>query len=155
MVRIATIQDMPEMIRLERRCPSAAHWSEKEYALLLAAEQGTLRLALVAEDVKQNSEGELPVLGFLVARNVVSEWELENIVVAPEVRGKGIATLLVEELLSRAKLSKSDQVFLEVRESNQAARSLYKKLGFQESGRRNAYYSNPLEDAVLYSRTLL
>jgi ribosomal-protein-alanine N-acetyltransferase len=42
-----------------------------------------------------------------------------------------------------------------VRESNTAARRLYEKLGFSEIGRRKAYYHNPQEDAILYSKTLV
>lgn len=93
--------------------------------------------------------------GFLVARYVPSEWELENIVVAPAIRRMGIGRQLIDTLLVQARQTNSIAVFLEVRESNTAARSLYKKLGFMETGRRKAYYSNPSEGAVLYSKTLV
>jgi len=94
------------------------------------------------------------IVGFLVARHVSGEWELENIVVSEESRGKGIGAGLLGELFSRARLSGDSSVFLEVRESNSAARGLYAKVGFEESGRRRGYYSNPQGDAVLYSKTL-
>jgi ribosomal-protein-alanine N-acetyltransferase len=45
-------------------------------------------------------------------------------------------------------------VFLEVRESNAAARTLYENAGFEQTGRRRSYYTSPLEDAILYRRTL-
>ena len=51
-------------------------------------------------------------------------------------------------------VAQADSLFLEVRESNTAARKLYEKLGFRETGRRKAYYSNPIEEAILYSKTL-
>ena len=41
-------------------------------------------------------------------------------------------------------------MFLEVRESNAAARTLYEKAGFEQTGRRHSYYTSPLEDAILY-----
>lgn len=111
---------------------------------------------LVADrDLQQGQSDEKPtVLGFLVARQVAGEWELENIVVAEEFRGKGVGTQLLRELLTQAQKGNSDSVFLEVRESNAPARHFYQKLGFRETGRRKAYYSNPAEDAILYGRTL-
>ncbi len=150
-IREATAHHIFYMMNLERRCGTAAHWSEKQYQNLFHQEGGsTARIALIAR--RDGPEPEL--LGFLIARNVAPEWELENIVVAPEVRGKGIGTRLIEELQTRAKQTNSDSVFLEVRESNTAARVLYEKLGFEQSGRRKSYYANPLEDAVLYRKTL-
>jgi len=149
-IRQATADHIPSIVRLERSSQTAAHWSEQQYeSLIPTGESQISRLALIAE-CKQGAG----ILGFLIAQHVGPEWELENIVVAAEIQGKGIGTRLLKELLTRAKQGNSDVVFLEVRESNKAARGLYEKLGFQESGRRKSYYSNPLEDAILYQRTL-
>jgi ribosomal-protein-alanine N-acetyltransferase len=46
----------------------------------------------------------------------------------------------------------AESVFLEVRESNRAARFLYEKWSFVESGRRKQYYQGPQEDAIVYRR---
>ena len=94
------------------------------------------------------------VVGFLIALHAGPEWELENIVVAEEFRGKGVGKQLMHKLFTQAQEANSNLVFLEVRESNTAARRFYEKLGFRETGRRKSYYSNPYEDAILYSRTL-
>jgi ribosomal-protein-alanine N-acetyltransferase len=45
-------------------------------------------------------------------------------------------------------------VFLEVRESNAAARALYANAGFEQTSRRKSYYANPLEDAILYRHVI-
>lgn len=90
--------------------------------------------------------------GFLVARDLGPEWEIENIVVASSTQRRGLGTRLVQELLDRVQTQGAQAVFLEVRESNLAARGLYFKLGFVESGRRKSYYGNPQEDAVLYKK---
>jgi ribosomal-protein-alanine N-acetyltransferase len=149
-VRKATIEDLPAMIQLERGCSTAAHWVEQQYRELLEGDSGSaVRFAWVAE-----GQGASAVAGFLVARLVASEWELENIVVARGSRGKGIGTQLMQALLGHATQTKSESVFLEVRESNTTARRLYEKLGFQQIGRRKSYYANPLEDSVLYSKDL-
>ena len=138
------------MIRLERQSPATAHWTEQQYSDLFATRgEPPARLALVAEEA-----GSFALSGFLVARHMPPEWELENIVVAPAVRRIGIGKQLMDALLFQAQETNSDAIFLEVRESNAAARRLYEKLGLRENGRRKAYYSNPTEDAVLYSKTL-
>jgi [ribosomal protein S18]-alanine N-acetyltransferase len=149
-IRYATLNDIPQMLRLERSSNGAAHWSESQYRSLIGAKEADLStLALVAE-----CEPSPEIVGFLIARQVAPEWELDNVVVAAELRGKRIGTRLMEGLLARALLTNSQAVFLEVRESNKAAISLYKKLDFQQTGRRKSYYSNPIEDALLYSKKL-
>jgi len=139
------------MLRLERSSNGAAHWSESQYQSLIGVKDADIStVALVAE-----CEANPAVIGFLIARSVAPDWELENIVVAPEARGKGIGTRLMEGLLARASQTNGGSVFLEVRESNAAAISLYKKLGFQQTGWRKSYYSNPVEDALLYCKNLV
>ena len=151
LVRKATVQDVTEMIRLERQCPTTSHWTEQQYLDLLAARRGSpTRLTLVA-----HHDGSSALAGFLVARHSAPEWELENIVVAPAVRRMGIGKQLMNTLLVQARQTNSDAILLEVRESNAAARRLYEELGFRETGRRKAYYTNPREDAVLYSKILV
>ena len=149
MIRNATVRDVADIIRLERESSTAAHWNEQQYAALFSDDLPLHRLTLVA--VEQENAA---LVGFLVARHASLEWELENIVVAEASRGIGIGKSLVGELLLRAQASESDNIFLEVRASNSAARRLYTRMGFEESSYRKGYYSNPPEDAVLYSKTL-
>jgi ribosomal-protein-alanine N-acetyltransferase len=81
-----------------------------------------------------------------VARRVApDESELLNLVVAPEFRGKGLARALLQELLTAPAAS----LYLEVRESNRAARNLYKSMGFQEVNIRPEYYQSPPEAAIV------
>ena len=155
-IRQAAPADIVEMIRLERAAETAAHWSESQYQALMQIEDGkTSRVALVAfRDSPAAALRNPSVLGFLVAHHVSGEWELENIVVAPEARGVGVGSLLVRDLIDRAKQNNSEAVFLEVRQSNTAARALYEKLGFESLGYRKSYYISPLEDAILYRKIL-
>ncbi|HXJ87753.1 MAG TPA: ribosomal protein S18-alanine N-acetyltransferase [Candidatus Binatia bacterium] len=148
LVRNATLGDVPEMMRLERTCPTAAHWTEQEYRGHFAHQLPTT-LALIAETTGAGEVG-----GFLIARHMPPEWELENVVVAEECRRRGIGAELMQAFLAQAKQLNGATVFLEVRESNTAARALYAKLGFRQSGRRKSYYTTPLEDAVLYTKDL-
>ena len=62
---------------------------------------------------------------------------------------------LMRSLIARWEKFAGAALRLEVRESNAAARALYTKHGFRETGRRRGYYRDPIEDAVLYARPLL
>jgi ribosomal-protein-alanine acetyltransferase len=137
-VRPATPADLPALLGLDRGAPAAAHWSEADYRRLFA-EAG--RVALVIEDGS--------VEGFIIGRDLGSEWEIENIVIAGSAQRRGLGTRLVQELLELAQTQGAQAVFLEVRESNRAARALYSKFGFVESRRRKSYYRNPDEDAIV------
>ncbi len=90
-----------------------------------------------------------PIVAYLAAHCVDREWELQYIVVSRKFRRRSLATLLLNELVEHARSRNADAIFLEVRESNQAARALYCKVGFTETGLRKSYYSNPAEDAIL------
>ncbi len=150
LVRPATLADLAAMLELERQSPMAAHWTEQQYhEALKFAVAGSRRLVLVAE-----SEPRAAIAGFLVAQHIPPEWELENVVVAPLARRRGTATQLLNALLAEARETASESIFLEVRESNLAARNLYERLGFEVAGQRKAYYSVPEEEAILYRLVL-
>lgn len=88
------------------------------------------------------------VLGYGEVGVVLDEGCLEKIAVDPAWRRQGVAEAILSAYLrfGRAKLA---FLTLEVRASNEAAIGLYKKLGFEEVGRRKGYYTEPKEDAVL------
>ena len=131
---------------LEQQAETAAHWSQREYEALFAAD-APARIALVAEN--EVGSGIVRIHGFVIARCAPGEWELENVVVARAQRRLGIGTILIQYLLLCAREQGTTSVLLEVRESNLAARRLYEKLGFCLAGRRPGYYREPPEDALL------
>lgn len=143
LVRAAVPDDIPKIISLAEQSETAAHWNAREYEALFAPEAPE-RLALVA---CQKMTGE--IAGFVIARCGEEDWEIENVVVEPKWRRQGIGGILIRELLSRARQRSAASVLLEVRESNTAARFLYRKFGFSEQGRRPRYYRDPEEDALL------
>ncbi len=147
-IRSATLADIPSILQLERQSATAGHWTEEQYRQAFQR-GGAARLVLVGAE-----DSETSLAGFLTAQHVPPEWELENIVVAPIARRKGLGKRLLNELLAAAKKTNSTAVFLEVRESNVPARTLYEKTGFEQSGRRKSYYTNPSEDAILYRLSL-
>lgn len=145
-VRPITVADVPAVMALERESPAASHWSPQHYEDLFR-EPDVRRLVLVIED--QNR-----ILGFVAARSVETDCEIENIVVSAPSRKQGLGTQLVSELLNLVQDEGAAAAFLEVRESNRPARAFYEKLRFTESGRRPRYYRQPEEDAITYRRAL-
>lgn len=94
------------------------------------------------------------VAGFAVLSTVLDEAEILEVAVAGNLRREGIASGLMTEILDWCKQNGISQIFLEVRESNCAARNYYKKFDFVENGFRKNYYKNPPENAVLMSKKL-
>jgi ribosomal-protein-alanine acetyltransferase len=144
------------MMQLARASPNAAHWPESQYKSLFDVAIGqpcSERFAWVLEEESASQPRplrEVPeILAFLIAHRIDIEWELENIVVAGTARRRGLGTLLLRELIAHARIENANGIFLEVRESNQSARALYRKLGFEEVGSRKGYYANPPDDAIL------
>jgi ribosomal-protein-alanine N-acetyltransferase len=89
------------------------------------------------------------VAGYVVALDAADEGEILNLAVAPGGRRHGTGRALVEEVLTALTDRGVRQVYLEVRESNAAARALYAAHGFREIGRRAQYYRRPVEDAII------
>ncbi|MGH9515111.1 MAG: ribosomal protein S18-alanine N-acetyltransferase [Terriglobales bacterium] len=145
-LRLATPADIPSVVALECDVPGLVHWSEQTYQTVFQPGAQERHLWVIADG------GQLQA--FLVARFGAAECELENLVVANQHRRRGLASQLLQVLVAIARQRKMDRVLLEVRESNQAARALYEKVGFQENARRKAYYSQPPEDAILLSLSL-
>jgi ribosomal-protein-alanine N-acetyltransferase len=89
------------------------------------------------------------VVGMAVAWLIVDEVHIATIAVLPEVRRKKIGQKLLSALLEDAVSSGAKAAFLEVRDSNVAARQMYRKFGFMEVSRSPHYYSDNQEDAIL------
>jgi ribosomal-protein-alanine N-acetyltransferase len=79
------------------------------------------------------------ITGFTLSRVIVDEAELLLIAVLPEIQGKGIGALLLEDMVKRATNRGATRLHLEVREGNPAF-GLYRRFGFIPVGRRKAYY---------------
>jgi len=154
LVALAPI-DVPQMAQLE----SLAH-SHPMTAGNLADCFGhlyrVLGLKLSADlapntDAAVNSDSVEGLLGFAIVQQIVDEVTLLDICLLPSQQGKGFGKLLLNAVMASAKASGAVVLMLEVRESNLAARALYQKAGFIESGRRKGYYliEGGKEDAIL------
>jgi [ribosomal protein S18]-alanine N-acetyltransferase len=155
-VRQANVADIPAIRDLDRRSPTAAHWSLQQYENLFVttnSQSQAQRLLWVIEkecEAQPDAPSKTPeILGFLVAHRLEGEWELENIVVAEAARHHGMGSRLMSAFVAHVRAEHGTGIFLEVRASNQNARRLYRRVGFEETGMRKNYYSSPLEDAIL------
>ena len=94
------------------------------------------------------------VIGYIGMSIVIDEGYIFNVAVRESYRNKGVATSLINELVTYGKKNNFSFITLEVRESNFPAISLYSKFGFIKAGERKDYYSNPKENAILMTKYL-
>lgn len=92
--------------------------------------------------------------GYFIAYFFIDEGELVRIAVDPPFRRKGAASLMLESLFRISRSMGKERILLDVRESNEAAITLYRKAGFETDGRRKNFYTKPEEAAILMSRTV-
>lgn len=89
------------------------------------------------------------VAGYVGLMYVMDEGYISNVAVAPDMRRRGMARALLEELIAQSRALELVFLTLEVRESNTPAITLYESCGFQRVGLRKNYYKSPTEHAIL------
>jgi ribosomal protein S18 acetylase RimI-like enzyme len=136
-IRAAAPSDLDAIMAIQNAAPDASHWEPADY----------LRNdCLVAIDVAIDAGKSGQVLGFLLSRQTApGEREILNVAVGGAARRCGIGRRLLEAELARGR----NTWFLEVRESNAAARALYQSSGFQQIGLRGSYYHDPPESGIV------
>jgi len=132
-----------EVALLEQICFSDP-WSRQALAAELEEPAAAWLVAL---------DGKRPV-GYIGLHIAADEGEIVNLAVSPGWRKKGVGAALLGTVLDFAAFQGVTAVWLEVRESNTAARRLYEKAGFAPEGIREKYYSAPVENAVMMKKEL-
>lgn len=94
-------------------------------------------------------EREKEIVGYCGVWIVLGEAQITNIAVKPKWQGKGYGQMLFEYVIEYAKLQGASRLSLEVRVSNRAAQSMYKKFGLISGGIRRNYYTDNNEDALV------
>ncbi|MDN0081441.1 ribosomal protein S18-alanine N-acetyltransferase [Crenobacter sp. SG2305] len=143
-LRPASALDLTLLATLEAR--STAHpWSEGQYRGSFESGHQLFIAQLDAE-----------IVGLAVIMLVLDEAHLLNIVIDHDWQGQGLGRQLLGELMLRMRQQGALRMFLEVRESNAIARSLYESLGFSECGIRKHYYraEQGREHAILMEASL-
>lgn len=132
-------EDAPALYQIE--CEAFAKpWSISSLTALACAPNALARVAL--------SGGE--IVGYYSLYRSFEEGDINNIAVRKDMRGCGIGSLLIKDMLEECKKQGIDRLFLEVRASNSPAISLYEKFSFRQFSVRKKYYDGE-EDALLYA----
>ena len=142
-VRRATAEDVDALLQMENECFTDP-WDRRTF-------EGLISNPAVYFIIAENSGVPIAFGGMTV---IIDECEILNVAVRPEMRQKGIGRLMVNEILDVCRNLDVVTVFLEHRESNVAAASLYESMGFVPYGIRKRYYSSPTEDAILRNLNL-
>lgn len=138
-VRDAVLSDIDKVAALEKELFSDA-WSEN--MLTDCMQQSHYRVSVCVNELQE-------IVGYLISTHVAGEAELLRIGVRTEMRQRGLGSMLMAKLVQLCAKLQTPDVFLEVRESNESAISLYKRFGFETVGKRKNYYHHPEEDARL------
>lgn len=133
-----------ELIQIaDESYPNGSPWSKQAFANDLMDPYAGYGLAI------QNGK----TIGFIGYRKIYDEAEVTNIAVLNTMKNQGIATRLISAWFEKLKADGVTQIFLEVRQGNQAAIHLYERMGFKSIDKRYSYYTEPVEDAVIMQYT--
>jgi ribosomal-protein-alanine N-acetyltransferase len=144
-LRPALEADLTEIVQIERSS-FADPWTEESFRRLLGGHPAIFQ---VIENPPDSA-----VAGYVIAFAVGEDAEVLNVAVQSRFRGRGLAGRMLDAVLIEMGGLGVRTAFLEVRESNSAARALYGSRGFIEIGRRKNYYRRPVEDALVMRRIL-
>jgi ribosomal-protein-alanine acetyltransferase len=152
-IRRAVRADLGAMLRIEQ-ASFADPWTVDSLATALSLERMRVLVAESGDEGRKGGDAVAEVLGYVVALLVGSEAEIADLAVSPDARRQGIGRALLAGALAELKAAAVRTVYLEVRESNRAARALYETNGFEAVGRRRGYYRSPVEDALVLRREI-
>ena len=141
-LRRLSLADLKAIEEIERRSYPTP-WSRSMFAGELAKPSSICLGAFDAD----GEDGKL--CGYLIVSRYVDAWHVMNVAVAPDHRGRGIATMLLERLFELTAEDARRGYTLEVRVSNATAIRVYERLGFKARGIRRGYYTDNREDALI------
>lgn len=137
-IRPMTTADLAKLLPLAASLDHVPRWTQDSWLAAVRAPHFVL-LALQGTTI----------VGFAVTAITADVAELLSVAVVPASRRHGVARQLLAAVLHELRGSTLQELWLEVRVSNDPAIRLYRFFGFEETGRRLRYYSDPVEDALL------
>jgi ribosomal-protein-alanine N-acetyltransferase len=138
-IRKMTVADVPAVIELDQKSFSLP-WPERSFRFELTDNPAS-RCWVAELDGK--------VVGMIVVWLIVDEAHIATVATDPDYRRQGIGKRLISHALMHLIGEGARSSFLEVRESNIIAQAMYRKFGYEETGRRRRYYRDNDEDAIL------
>ncbi|HEU0297347.1 MAG TPA: ribosomal protein S18-alanine N-acetyltransferase [Anaerolineales bacterium] len=138
-IRRMTVEDVPAVAQLDQLSFSLP-WTERSFHFEVTSNPASR--CWVAEQAGR-------IVGVVVAWLLVDEMHIATIATHPDFRRQGIAWALLAHVLKLGADEGALSSFLEVRESNLVAQAMYRKFGYEVTGRRPRYYKDNGEDAIL------
>ncbi len=144
-LRAMLLEDLPQVVAIEAQS-HLEPWTQQAF-------RAELETSLVAQPLVALRKDE--IIGYVVPWFVADELQIANLTVKENFRQLGVGRLMLAHVLEMAEARNCRNAYLEVRDSNVAARALYESLGFVVEGVRPKYYGRAQEDAVLMKKDLL
>ena len=141
LIRNMAVSDVDEVYAIEKETFSDP-WSKASFVESMEEENNHYLLVTVDGGI----------VGYCGYWGIAGEGYIYNVAVKASHMRQGIGQRMLEELIKQAVDRGIDSLTLEVRQSNEAAIRLYKKLGFIEAGVRRDFYTKPVEDALIMWR---
>lgn len=141
-IKIAKKEHLSQIAEIEAATLPEA-WSES--ALELFVREGAFAVVALCEG---------RVASYCTVIDAPFETQIINVATHKDFRRLGYACLVVERVIEESRAQGAENISLEVRESNDSAISLYRKLGFEVCGTRRGFYKNPTEDALVMVKKL-
>ena len=138
---------LDQLAELERTCFAADVWSKN---MILSSIRQTCTYVWIVQDMQLRK-----IVAYAVLYLAGDEGDVANIAVLPSYRKRGIGGALFDAMLNQARDEQVQTIYLEVRQSNDAAIRLYRSREFAEIGKRKNYYRHPREDAICMAKTVL
>ena len=137
------VEDLEQVVDIEQNLFSVP-WTKEGFLTYLMKKD---TMFFVVEEKER-------ILVYCSMMTVLDEGDILNVAVRSDRQKEGIGLFLVDSMLRMAEMEGIRLVHLEVRQGNGTARRLYQRLGFKEDGLRRDYYENPVENAVLMTKTM-
>ena len=143
LIRDLRPEDVAEVLAIEK-ASFTTPWSEILFMNEIFKPRSLPKAAMIEEKL----------VGYICANYLLDEGHILNVTVNPDFRKQGVASRLVQYMIDLLNKEGCLTIFLEVRISNEAALKMYEKAGFRIISARKAYYTLPIEDAVIMSLQL-
>jgi [ribosomal protein S18]-alanine N-acetyltransferase len=145
-IRVLREADLPAIMKIETRAYEFP-WTEQIFLDCFKSGYSGIALTELSSD---------RLLGYGMLSAAAGEAHILNVAIDPDVQGTGLGGRLVKRLIDLARWHRAERLFLEVRRSNERARGIYFKLGFNEIGERKRYYPGrkEREDAIVMAYEL-
>jgi [ribosomal protein S18]-alanine N-acetyltransferase len=139
-IRKMTIEDVPEVAQIDR-LSFTLPWPEHSFQYEVL--ENRVARCLVAETQENR------IAAMVVSWIIVDELHIATIATHPDFRRMGVGARILTEALAEGRAAGARLAFLEVRATNEAAQAMYRKFGFEVTGKRPRYYKDNGEDAIL------